>query len=96
MSERLDEIRKDVAEEVYRNPEARNLAQRDIAWLLERCEKLEGALRDCEENLRLIHDAAGTVPKGAPMPRCSTFTAWHNAAEALGLIGGPVEAEPRP
>ena len=43
------------------------------------------ALRACEENLRLIHEAAGPVPPGAPMPSHCTFAAWHLAYRALGM-----------
>ncbi len=41
------------------------------------------ALRACEENLRLIHDALGPVPKDAPMPTHSTFAAWELASAAI-------------
>lgn len=56
-----------------------------------RVDALVEALRDCEEVLRLIHEAAGPVPKDAPMPRTTSWGAWKAAREALGLPTAPEE-----
>lgn len=45
----------------------------------------EDALIACEEVLRLINEAAGPIPKGAPMPRWSSFEAWRMAHDALAF-----------
>lgn len=49
---------------------------------------LLSALRACEENLRLIHGAAGPIPRDAPMPSHSTFGAWEAARAAIAKATG--------
>lgn len=44
------------------------------------------AANGCEENLRLIHEAAGPVPEDAPMPAMSTYEAWVTIRSALTLL----------
>lgn len=51
-------------------------------------DELLAALEACEENLRLIHEAAGPVPKSAPMPSHSTFGAWELARGAIAKARG--------
>lgn len=57
--------------------------QRANAALIAAAPDMLAALRACEENLRLIHEAAGPVPKWAPMPSHSTFGAWEKARDAI-------------
>lgn len=51
--------------------------------IMERVRPAYEALVDCEEVLRLIHDAAGPVERGSPMPRVTSFEAWLAASSVL-------------
>lgn len=53
------------------------------ARLIAAAPDLLAALEACEEVLRLVNEAAGPVPRGAPMPRLSSFEAWRYAANVI-------------
>lgn len=62
--------------------DAKRSGMREAALRAE-VERLKEALKACESNLRLVHGAAGKVPKNVPMPTHSTFAAWKMAAELV-------------